>query len=185
MGAQCQPGDLGGSARPGRTARRHAGPSTSLHFGTIVFAAASACAAFVPTFNLLILCPAVQGAGGAFLLLTTVALVSAAFTGPRRGTALGTMGGIAAVADAAGPVIGGVLTATLGWPAVFLINLPLGAIAVIIALRAIPPDVDQVRAKRVDLAGAALLAVAIVARSLADWVSPRVGGGIHSRCEAS
>jgi EmrB/QacA subfamily drug resistance transporter len=132
-------------------------------FGTIIFAAASACAAFAPTFDLLILCRAVQGAGGALMLPTTVALVSAAFSGPQRGTALGTMGGIAAVAGAAGPVIGGVLTATLGWPAVFLINVPLGAIAVIIALRAIPPDVDRVRAKRVDLAGAALLAVAIVA----------------------
>lgn len=118
------------------------------------------------------------------MLPTTVALVSAAFSGPRRGTALGTMGGIAAVAGAAGPVIGGVLTATLGWPAVFLINVPLGAIAVIIALRAIPPDVDQVGAKRVDLAGAALLAVAIVAL-IVDWVSPRAGGGIRSLCGAS
>lgn len=79
---------------------------------------------------------------------------------------------------------GGVLTATLGWPAVFLINVPLGAIAVIIALRAIPPDVDQVGAKRVDLAGAALLAVAIVAL-IVDWVSPRAGGGIRSLCGAS
>jgi EmrB/QacA subfamily drug resistance transporter len=131
--------------------------------GTITFAAASACAAFAPTFGLLILCRAVQGAGGAFMLPTTVALVSATFTGQRRGTALGTMGGIAAVAGAAGPVIGGVLTATLGWPAVFLINLPLGAIAVIIALTAIPPDADQVGARRVDLAGAASLAAALVA----------------------
>ena len=97
------------------------------------------------------------------MLPTTMALVSATFSGQRRSTALGTMGGIAAVAGAAGPVIGGVLTATLGWPAVFLINVPLAAIAVIIALTVIPADVDQIGPRRVDLAGAALLAVAIVA----------------------
>ena len=100
------------------------------------------------------LVPGRQGAGGHSCCRRQWRWSVPPLTGPRRGTALGTMGGIAAVADAAGPVIGGVLTATLGWPAVFLINLPLGAIAVIIALRAIPPDVDQVRAKRVDLAGA-------------------------------
>jgi EmrB/QacA subfamily drug resistance transporter len=131
--------------------------------GTIAFAGASACAAFAPTFGLLILCRAVQGAGGALMLPTTVALVSATFSGPQRGTALGTMGGIAAVAGAAGPVIGGVLTGTIGWPAVFLINVPLAAIAVIITLTAIPRDVAQAGSKRVDLVGAALLAVGIVA----------------------
>jgi MFS family permease len=69
--------------------------------GTIVFAAASACAAFAPTFWLLILFRVIQGAGGAAMLPTTVALVSSAFTGAQRGIALGTMGGIAAVAGAA------------------------------------------------------------------------------------
>jgi MFS family permease len=60
--------------------------------GTIAFASASACAVFAPTFGLLILCRAVQGAGGAFMLPTTVALVSATFTGQSRGAALATMG---------------------------------------------------------------------------------------------
>src|SRR4029450_10925532 len=57
--------------------------------GTIVFAAASACAAVAPTFWLLILCRVVQGASGAAMLPTTVALVSSAFTGAQRGIALG------------------------------------------------------------------------------------------------
>ena len=145
----CQLGDLLGRRRV-------------FTIGTLAFAAASACAAFAPTFWLLIVFRAIQGAGGALMLPTTVALVSAAFTGSRRGVALGTMGGIAAVAGAAGPVIGGVLTATLGWPAVFLINVPLAIVAVITTWVAIPSDTPQGASGRIDLVGAALLAAGIV-----------------------
>jgi EmrB/QacA subfamily drug resistance transporter len=131
--------------------------------GTVAFAAASACAAFAPTFGVLVLFRAVQGAGGALMLPTTVALVSATFTGRQRGTALGTMGGIAAVAGAAGPVIGGLLTATVGWQAVFLINVPLAAVAVAVTLTAIPSDIHQAHTAKIDVLGAVLLAVGITA----------------------
>ena len=97
------------------------------------------------------------------MLPTTVALVSATFTGRQRGTALGSMGGIAAVAGAAGPVIGGLLTATVGWQAVFLINVPLAAIAVAITLTAIPSDIHQANTAKIDVPGAVLLAVGITA----------------------
>jgi MFS family permease len=131
--------------------------------GTIVFAAASACAAVAPTFWLLILCRVVQGASGAAMLPTTVALVSSAFTGAQRGIALGTMGGIAAVAGAAGPVIGGVLTATLGWPSVFLVNVPLAAVAVVVTRVAVPRDTPSTQHAPIDFAGAGLLAITITA----------------------
>jgi EmrB/QacA subfamily drug resistance transporter len=151
--------------------------------GTITFAAASACAAAAPTFWFLILCRAIQGAGGAAMLPATVALVSATFTGPRRGTALGTMGGIAAVAGAAGPVIGGVLTAALGWQAVFLVNVPLAAVAVILTVVAIPPDSASAQRLRIDFRGAGLLAVMITALIVGlaqsqnwGWASPAVWG---------
>ena len=151
--------------------------------GTIVFAAASACAAVAPTFYLLVLCRAIQGAGGAAMLPATVALVSAAFTGGQRGIALGTMGGIAAVAGAAGPVIGGVLTGVFGWPAVFLVNVPLAAVAVVVAFVAIPPDTAPAQHARIDLAGAGLLAIMITAFIVGltqsqnlSWTSPIVWG---------
>lgn len=130
--------------------------------GTLAFAAASGCAAFAPSFGLLVACRVVQGAGGAMMLPTTVALVSATFAGARRGTALGTMGGIAAVAGAGGPVVGGLLTATLGWPAVFLINIPLAATAVALTWIAVPADQRSRSNRRVDMWGAVLLAVAII-----------------------
>jgi MFS family permease len=73
------------------------------------------------------------------------------------------MGGIAAVAGAAGPVIGGLLTATVGWQAVFLINVPLAAIAIAITLTAIPSDIHQANTAKIDVPGAVLLAVGITA----------------------
>jgi len=59
-----------------------------------------------------------QGVGGALMPPTTVAIVSSAFSQDRAGRALGMMGGIAAVAGALGPTVGGVLTAALSWRAV-------------------------------------------------------------------
>jgi EmrB/QacA subfamily drug resistance transporter len=130
-------------------------------FGTIVFAAASAFAGLAPDFGTLLVFRFVQGAGGALMLPTTVAIISNAFAGPRQGSALGTMGGVAAVAGAAGPVVGGLLTSALGWQAVFLINVPLAAVAAAVALFAVQPDPPRTRPTRVDLIGAGLLAVAI------------------------
>ena len=60
-------------------------------------------------------------------------------------------------------VIGGLLTATVGWQAVFLINVPLAAIAVAITLTAIPSDIHQANTAKIDVPGAVLLAVGITA----------------------
>ena len=97
--------------------------------------------------------------------------------------ALGTMGGIAAVAGAAGPVIGGVLTATLGWQSVFLVNVPLAAVAAVITRVAIPRDTPSARHAPIDLPGAGLLAIMITAFIVGlaqsqnwGWASPAVWG---------
>ena len=97
--------------------------------------------------------------------------------------ALGTMGGIAAMAGAAGPVIGGVLTATLGWQSVFLVNVPLAAVAAVITRVAIPRDTPSARRAPIDLPGAGLLAIMITAFIVGlaqsqnwGWASPAVWG---------
>jgi MFS family permease len=71
--------------------------------GLALFAGASAVGGFAPTFSLLIAARVAQGAGGALMLPGSVALLSMAFMPERRGSALGTMGGSAAVAGALGP----------------------------------------------------------------------------------
>ena len=72
------------------------------------------------------------------------------------------MGGIAAVAGALGPTIGGVLTSAISWRAVLLINLPLLVLTVFFTLRAVPPDEPREGRVRVDLTGAVLLCLTLV-----------------------
>ncbi len=149
--------------------------------GCILFAGASALGGLAPLFPILLTCRVLQGIGGALMLPNTVAIVSTAFSGSERGRALGTMGGIAAVAGALGPTIGGVLTGAFSWRAVLLVNVPLAVFAVLAARRAVPPDPARSEAARVDLAGSALVTIAIVGlvfgltQSQAwGWTSPGV-----------
>jgi EmrB/QacA subfamily drug resistance transporter len=131
--------------------------------GAIVFAGASAVGAVAPDLPLLIAARVAQGVGGALMLPTSVAIVSAAYPAEARGKALGTMGGAAAVAAALGPTIGGLLTSAFDWRAVLLINVPLAVIAVLMTRRHVP--VDGVRAddsQHIDASGTALLCLTLV-----------------------
>jgi MFS family permease len=113
------------------------------------------------------------------MLPCSIAIVSATFSEDARGRALGTMGGIAAVAGAFGPTIGGVLTSAISWRAVLLVNAPIAVACVLVALRSVPPDpivADPIapdpnaadpntaerEPKHVDLLGAGLLCLALV-----------------------
>ncbi|MBS1871206.1 MAG: MFS transporter [Actinobacteria bacterium] len=81
---------------------------------------------------------AVQGVGGAMIFATSFAIVGVTFEGHARAKAFGVIGAVAAVAGALGPLVGGMLTETLGWPTIFVANLPLGVGALALALRGVP-----------------------------------------------
>ena len=130
--------------------------------GSFIFAAASLLGGLAPTFDILIAARVLQGVGGAMLLPTSVAIVSAVAGSKKAGRALGTLGGAAAVAGALGPIIGGALAGAFGWRAVMLVNLPLAAISVIGALLLVRRDPPRTERARVDIGGALLLSVAIV-----------------------
>lgn len=129
--------------------------------GSLLFAGASACAGLSPTFGTLLVFRVLQGAGGALMLPTTIAIVSATYPGKERGRALGLMGGAAAIAGALGPAIGGGMTAALGWRSVLLVNVPLAILAVVAALLAVRRDPASTGSHRVDLLGTALLSLAL------------------------
>ena len=95
--------------------------------GAALFAGASAVGGLAPAFGVLLGARILQGVGGALMLPATVAIVSAAFPPERRGRALGTMGGAAAIFAALGPTVGGTLTSVFSWRAVLLINVPRGS----------------------------------------------------------
>ncbi|GAA4831300.1 MFS transporter [Actinomycetospora corticicola] len=131
--------------------------------GLGVFAAASLACGLAPTAGALVAARVVQGAGGAAMFATTAALVAITYHGRDRGTAFGVWGAVNGLAAACGPLVGGVLTEVWGWRAIFLVNLPVAALAVALTLAVVARDVRVDGATRIDLAGAAAFTAASTA----------------------
>ena len=158
--------------------------------GCVLFAGASAFGGAAPSFPVLLVCRVLQGVGGALMLPNTVAIVSTTFS-DGQGSALGTMGGIAAIAAALGPTIGGALTGLFSWRAVLLVNVPLAAFGVFAARRAVPPDPSREGSSEIDVTGASLLTVAVVGAVFGitqsqvwGWTSPAVIASIAASIAA-
>ena len=127
-----------------------------------MFAAGSVACALAPELAWLIAARGVQGIGAALLLPNSLAILGGTFEGAARSRAVGHLGGAArSVAAAIGPVLGGWLIDTVGWRAIFLINLPLAAGAIAIGLYAIEKDHGGLARTRLDLAGAILITAAL------------------------
>jgi EmrB/QacA subfamily drug resistance transporter len=102
-----------------------------------VFALASLACGLAPTGGLLLAARVVQGAGGAAMMATTLALISSTYHGRERGIAFGVWGGVNGAAAALAPVLGGLLTEHLNWRAIFLVNLPISLAAIWMTLRSV------------------------------------------------
>ncbi len=101
--------------------------------GLVVFTAGSLAAALAPTSDVLILARAVQGLGAAIVTPLSLTILSAAVTPDRRALALGAWGGIAGLAVAIGPLVGGAIVQGVNWHWIFLLNVPVGIVATILA----------------------------------------------------
>jgi EmrB/QacA subfamily drug resistance transporter len=137
--------------------------------GVALFTAASVLCGAAPTLGLLVAGRAAQGLGGAVMMALTMALVGEAVPEARTGHAMGLLGTMSAVGTALGPSLGGLLIAWVGWRYIFLVNLPLGALAFLLAQRALPADRERAGAGRggFDPLGTLLLALALAAYALA------------------
>ncbi|MFL6721754.1 MAG: MFS transporter, partial [Sphingomonas sp.] len=113
----------------------HFGRKRLLLIGTSIFAVTSLVCALAPSLPILLAARAAQGLGAALLLPNSLALLNAAFQGEKRGRAVGIWAAAGAAAAAIAPLIGGWLVGTVGWPAIFYINLPLALGAMLIAMR--------------------------------------------------
>lgn len=130
--------------------------------GLIVFTLASLLCGVAQDPMMLIISRALQGIGGAMLFATSLALLAATFQGRDRGLAFGAWGAVTGVAVAVGPILGGVLTTGITWRAIFLVNLPIGIVALLITLRM----VDESRAphpRRIDWPGILSFTAGLVA----------------------
>lgn len=123
--------------------------------GMAIFTTASLACALAPGFGWLLAARAAQGIGAALLVPASLAILGAAFSGDARGRAVGTWAAASAVTGALGPLAGGWLVDAFGWRTIFLVNLPIAAVAAWLGWR----NVDESRsgeAAPLDVAGAVL-----------------------------
>lgn len=113
----------------------HFGRRRLLLIGTCIFGVTSLICALAPSLTVLFLARGAQGAGAALLLPNSLALLNAAYSGEKRGRAVGIWAAAGAAAAALAPLIGGWLVSTAGWRAIFYINLPLAIGAIFLGFR--------------------------------------------------
>jgi len=151
--------------------------------GMAVFTAASAWAALSPTVGVLIAARAVQGAGAAMVMPLTLTLISEAFPPDKRGMAIGLWGGIAGLAVAGGPVIGGAVVQGLSWHWIFWLNVPVGLAVIPLAawrLRESFGPRARLDVAGLVLAGAGLFSITwgLVRANTVGWSSAEVIGAL-------
>ena len=144
--------------------------------GVALFTFASALCALATNVETLVAARVLQGAGAAALMPTSLALLLPEFPPHQRAMAVGAWAAVGAAAAAAGPPIGGLLV-ELSWHWVFLVNLPIGLLTIVLALRVVRETRDPVPGARPDLIGASLLSLAIGALALALVQGPAWGWG--------
>ena len=153
--------------------------------GTIWFAIASLACGLAPDAGFLIAARAVQGAGAALLGSCSLALLNYTFTSPAdRARAIGQWAAGASAALSGGPVIGGILIATLGWRSIFFINTPIGLAGLWLVWR-YAKETPRAARRGMDLAGAvsavialAAFAAAVIEAGSGGFTSPWVLGGL-------
>lgn len=156
-----------------------------LLIGLVTFAVASLMVGAAPTAQILIAARALQGMGAAILAPSTLALLTASFPeGPDRSRAVAAYGSVAGIGTAAGLVVGGLVADLWSWRYAFAINVPIGALLVVLAVRFLPRDGAR-RAGRLDIvgsvtstAGMTALVYGIVRSADTGWTDPITLGAI-------
>jgi EmrB/QacA subfamily drug resistance transporter len=148
--------------------------------GLVIFTVASLTCGLSSGATMLNVARAVQGIGGATMLATSLALIASAFHGRDRGVAFGVYGAVIGAAVAVGPVVGGALTSGIGWEWIFFVNVPIGLIALAVALTQVEESRDP-HARRVDWLGLLtfsgglfLLVYGLTQANEAGWGSTRI-----------
>ena len=146
--------------------------------GLAVFTAASLASGLAPTAGALIAARAGQGLGAALLSPAALSIITTAYAGAQRATALGVWGTLGGAGAAVGVLAGGVLTTWFGWRSVFLVNVPVGAVAGLVGLHLVPRDQKRRGSGReLDLPGAGLAVAGLVTLAYGLAGAPSHGWG--------
>ena len=151
--------------------------------GLIVFSLGSLLCAVAPTLELLVAARVLQAIGGAMLNPVAMSIIRNVFEDPReRARAIGVWGAMFGISFALGPLVGGALVDSVGWRAVFLVNLPVGIVAIALTA-AFVPESRASRPRRIDPVGQILVIVAlasltyaIIEGNRAGWLSAEIVG---------
>ncbi|MGO2052463.1 MFS transporter [Glutamicibacter sp. BW80] len=128
--------------------------------GIVIFTAASVGAALSDSVTALILARAIQGVGAAAIVPLSLTILSVASPPARRAMAIGIWGGVNGLGIAVGPIVGGAVLTGLHWSAIFWLNLPIGALALILGWRLLPESLG--RPSKFDALGIVLAAVFVL-----------------------
>ena len=165
---------LTGAALGDRFGRRR-----MLAVGLAIFTVSSAAAALAPSAGVLIAARASQGVGGAIITPLTLTILSAGVPANRRGAFIGAWSGIAGLAVAFGPLVGGAVVSGISWHWIFWLNVPIGIVLIPLALRRL--DETYGPAAKLDLPGVALASVGLtgivwglVRGHGQGWTSPEI-----------
>ncbi|MEP9382292.1 MFS transporter [Nocardioides sp. KR10-350] len=135
--------------------------------GLCGFVVSSAAVGLAPNATLVVVARLLQGATAGLLTPQNAGLIQQLFRGPERGRAFGLLGFTVSVSSATGPVLGGLILALAGqengWRYLFLINVPIGLVALLFVVRLVPGRSQATGDARIDLVGAALLGATVVA----------------------
>jgi EmrB/QacA subfamily drug resistance transporter len=152
--------------------------------GTALFTLASLGSALAPSAAVMIVTRAAEGLAAAFVVPMTLAMLSSVFpAGPARNRAFSVWGGVSAATGTLGLIVGGLIVSAAGWRWIFLVNIPVGVLVLVTAVRLLPADAPADAAagrRRFDLAGAvlvtagaSLLAYTVAQAVTHPWGSPR------------
>lgn len=145
--------------------------------GLIVFTLGSALCSIAPNLEALVAFRMVQAVGGSMLNPVAMSIITNTFTDPReRARAIGAWGAVVGISMATGPLVGGLLVETVGWRAIFWVNLPVGLAALALTLRYVPES-RAPRARRPDPVGQLLVVVLFGALTYAIIEAPNKGLG--------
>ncbi len=129
--------------------------------GNVLFAVGSFLAAISWSGPVIITARVIQAFGGAMVFSTSIAIVTSVFPPGERGRAIGIITATIYAGLSLGPFIGGVLTYNVGWPSIFVVNIPLAILVIVLTLLYIPGEWGELGERRFDLPGAGLYGVMI------------------------
>ncbi len=145
--------------------------------GLVVFSVGSLLCSLAPNLDSLIAFRMVQAVGGSMLNPVAMSIITNTFTDPReRARAIGVWGAVVGISMAAGPLVGGLLVESVGWRAIFWVNIPVGLAAVLLTLRFVPES-RAPKARRPDPVGQVLVIALFGSLTYAIIEAPTAGTG--------